>query len=142
MVFALAGHGEAVALAGEAHGEVGDVDGFLDFAPAFLEDLADFEAEEATEGIFVGAEFVADCADDEATLGGGDVAPFEECGVALGDGGVVGGGIIEGDGGDGGAVDRALASVDARGGETLGVEARVRGDAELLEELLGHIGKL
>ncbi len=107
-----------------------------------MEDLADFEAEQATEGIFVGAEFVANCANDEATLGSGDFTPFEECCVAACDGGVVRSGIIEGDGGDGCAVDRALAGVDARGGETLGVEARVRGDAELLEELMGHIGKL
>ena len=139
VAFALAGHGEAVKLAREAHSEVGDVDSFLNFAPAFLENLADFEAEEATEGVFVGAEFIADCADEEAALWGGDFAPVEECGVTASDRGVVAGGVIEGDSGDGGTVDCALACVHAVGREACGGEARVVGVAELGEELRGLV---
>lgn len=45
-----AGHGDAAELAGEPDGQVGDVDGLLDFTLAFGADLADFEGDEFAEG--------------------------------------------------------------------------------------------
>ena len=75
---ALAVHGEAVELAGEADGEIGDVDHLLHFALAFGQDFAHFEADEGAEVVFVGAEFVGDLAHDFAAFGCGRHAPFEE----------------------------------------------------------------
>jgi hypothetical protein len=68
-------HGEAVELAGEADGEVGDVDHLLDFSSAFGEDFAGFEGDEGTEIVLGFTEGVADFADDVAAARGGRVAP-------------------------------------------------------------------
>ena len=73
---AFGGDGQAVELAGEACGEVADVDHFLDFAEGFLFYFADFEGDEVGEVGFAFAEFEAEAADEFAALGGGDEAPF------------------------------------------------------------------
>ena len=86
MLGAFGGNGEAGELAGEASGEGADVDHLLDFAVAFGEELAGFDGDESSEGFDVGAELFAEEADEFAALWGGDVAPFEEGGVGLGDG--------------------------------------------------------
>lgn len=72
---AFAGHGEAVELAREADGKVGDVDHLLDFALCFGENFAGFEGDEGGEVVERGAEGVGDFAEDETAAGGGVVAP-------------------------------------------------------------------
>jgi hypothetical protein len=72
VAWALAGHGDAVELAREADGEVGDVDRLLHLAEALGADLADLERDERAERV-LGAELVADGADDLAAHGRGDL---------------------------------------------------------------------
>ena len=74
----LGSDGEAVELAGEADGEVADVDHLLHFAFAFGEDLAGFEGDEAPEVALGVAQGVAELADDLAAFGGGDELPLLE----------------------------------------------------------------
>ena len=92
MAGALAVHGEAVKLAREADGEIGDIDHLLHFAQAFGQDLAHLERDQRAQFLLMGAQFVADFAHDLAALGSGHHAPFEEgFGGARHDGFVIGG---------------------------------------------------
>ena len=75
---ALAVHGEAVELAREADGEIGDVDHLLHFAQAFGQDLAHLERNERAQILLMSAQFIADLAHDVAAFGGGHHAPFEK----------------------------------------------------------------
>ena len=75
---ALAVHGEAVKLAREADGEIGDIDHLLHFAQAFGQDLAHLERDQRAQFLLMGAQLVADFAHDIAALGRGHHTPFEE----------------------------------------------------------------
>src|SRR5271157_813600 len=69
---------QAVELPGEADREVGDVDHLLDFTLAFRKDLAHLECDERAEVVKVFPQFIADGADNEAALGGGEHSPASE----------------------------------------------------------------
>lgn len=84
VVLSFAGDGEAVELARDSDGEIADVDHLLDFAAAFFEDLAAFEADEGGEVFFVLAKFVSELPDELASFGTWDIAPGAECLYALG----------------------------------------------------------
>ncbi len=72
---AFAGDRAAIELAAEADGEVADVDDFLDFAAGFGGDFADFQRDECRQVAEMGADEVAETADQFAAGGGGGVAP-------------------------------------------------------------------
>ena len=68
MAGALAVHGEAVELAREADGEIGDVDHLLHLAEALGQDLAHFERDQRAQVLLVRAQLVADLAHDVAAF--------------------------------------------------------------------------
>src|ERR1017187_6494328 len=75
---ALAVHGEAVKLAREADGEIGDIDHFLHFTQAFGQDLAHLQGDESAQVPLMGAQLIADLAHDFAALGSRHHAPFDK----------------------------------------------------------------
>ena len=128
VVGALGGDGEAADGAGEADGVDADVDHLLDLAAAFGEDFAGFEGDEAAERVEVGAELLAEEADELAAAGHGDLTPVEEGLVSGSDDGVRvwdDGDVGEEFAGDGSACGEGAA------GELGG------GDAEVEEEVTG-----
>ena len=71
-------HREAVELAGQTDGEVGDVDHLLDLALALGVDLAHLQRDQRAERLLVLAQRIADAPDVLATLRGGQHAPLFE----------------------------------------------------------------
>jgi hypothetical protein len=140
----LAGHGQAVELAGEADGEVGDVDGLLDLADALGPDLADLEGDQLAQGFEVLAELIADGPDDLASDGGGDAAPAVKARGGEGHGLLVGVGGVESHAGDGAAGGRVLAEDDAPLGrlvpDRLKDHAFVRVEPQLSKQVRTHGG--
>ncbi|MCA9991754.1 MAG: hypothetical protein KDE29_12220 [Anaerolineales bacterium] len=118
---ALGGHGQAVELARESHGKVGDVDHLLHFAVPFGADFAHFQADQVAQRLLVLAQGAAQVADEQAALRGGPLAPLLEAGLGLAHDLVVlgGGGLADaGDGLAGGGVG-ADEFVPGRGGEPI-----------------------
>ena len=77
MVFrAFTAHCNAVELAGQAEGEVADIDHFLDFAETFGEDFATFYGDKFAKIIFGSAEFFTEQADKLTTHRCGGFSPF------------------------------------------------------------------
>src|SRR5208282_6056018 len=136
MLGALGRDGEAVELAGEADGEVADVNHLLHFAFAFGEDLAGFECDEAPEIGFGVAQGVAELADNLAAFGGGDELPLLEGRLGAASGAFV---FLRGGSADGGkeaAVNRRKAWQGLPAAQPLAAEdAGVIGaEAEFLEQ--------
>jgi len=75
---AFGGDGQAVKLAGEADGEVADVDHFLDLAKGFLVDFADLESDQFRKCGFALAKFYSKSSHQFAALGSGDETPLQE----------------------------------------------------------------
>ena len=136
MLGALGGDGQAVELAGEADGEVADVNHLLHFAFAFGEDFAGLECDEAPEVAFGVAQGVAELADDFAAFGGGDELPLLEGFLGAAGGAFV---FVRGGGADGGedaAVNgrkarQGLAAAQPLAAEDAGV---IGAEAEFLEQ--------
>ena len=126
------GDRQAVELTGETDREIADVDHFLHFAETFGRDLAGFDGDEAAEIGLMGAQFLAEQADQFAALRGGNQAPGAECCVGLFDlGGGFGGGIrLE-------AADLLAGNRAERGHVATGVERLL--DAELFEKCCGFL---
>ena len=84
---AFRGDAQAVELARQANGEVADVDHLLNFAVAFLDRLAAFQRDQLAQSLLVGAQLLAQQADQLAAPGSGDQTPCLEgfgCGGDLG----------------------------------------------------------
>ena len=143
VVGAFAGEDLAGELAGEADGEVGDIDGLLDLAEPFGADLAHFEREELAEGFLQGAELIADSADEVPPDGRGDHAPGFERFERLGDDGVGAGRVVEAGAAEdftrGGRAADDGTGVGGRVGGRVGDEAGIVGYAEGFEEVAGHV---
>ena len=75
---ALAVHSEAVQLPGKPDGEVGDVDGLLNFTLPFGANLPDFQRHQRTEVFLAGAQRFPHLAHDFASFGGGFHPPAVE----------------------------------------------------------------
>ena len=87
--------GQAVELAGQADGEVANVDHLLHLALAFRGDLADLDGDQLAEIGLGGAQLLPQQAHQLATPWGWDAAPGAEGGIGGGDGGIdVGGGDL------------------------------------------------
>ena len=83
---ALGGDGEAVQLAGQADGEVADVDHLLHLAEALGADLAGLDGDQGAEVVLVFAQQLAELADELAAHGGRDRPPVLKGLVRGGDG--------------------------------------------------------
>ena len=118
---ALGGDGEAVELAGEADGEVADVDHLLDLAEPLGGDLAGLEGDEAAEIVLGGAQFLAEEAHELAAPRRGDFPPRLEGLMGRGDGLA-------------GLLRRGL----AQGRQNLAGDGRARGMTAIGERGVGH----
>ncbi len=134
---ALGGDGQAVQLARQAHGEVADVDHFLDLAFALGQDLAGFQADQAAQFALVLAQHFAEQAQQLAAARRRHVAPGQAGLAGAGDGRVGLRHRVLVDLGQLGAVDRA-AGDERAAGQGRGVEA------ECAQDVLGrvHTGSL
>jgi hypothetical protein len=105
----LRGHRLAVELAGEAHGEVADVDHLLDLTARLGGDLSDLEADQCGQVVLVDGQQLAQSLDQGASGRSGNCAPFEERRVRTRDTVVDGGALDPGQVGE-------MLTVDGRGG--------------------------
>jgi hypothetical protein len=129
----LRGDGQAVELAGEADGEVADVDHLLHFAQAFLQDLAGLDRDQPTQLGLVGAQLLAEQAHQLAAARARHGAPVQEgVGRALDRGVDIGFGML-GQAGDLGAVDRRPDDQRAAG-QGVGIEPEAADEIVQLHE--------
>ena len=119
--------GQAVELARQADGEVADVDHLLNFAVAFLDRLAAFQRDQLAQSLLVGAQLLAQQADQLAAPGGGDQTPCLEGFGGGGDLGVGRLGRVVLEAGDLRPVDRAAHDAGASL-KQVGVQVQVGGD--------------
>ncbi len=134
---ALGGDGQAVQLARQAHGEIADVDHFLNFAFAFGDDLAGFQADQAAQFALVLAQRFAKQAQQLAAARSRHIAPRQAGLARAGDGGMGLGDRVLVDLGQFGAIDRAARAQRAAG-------ERFRVQPERAQDVLGsvHAGSL
>ncbi len=129
---ALGGDGQAVQLTRQADGEIADVDHFLNFAQAFLGNLAGFDRNQLAKVGLVLTQHLAKQAHQLATARGRHAAPSFEGAVGLIDAGSGLGLAKQFHRGDLAAVDRRVYRVVA-----LGVS--LSGNAKALEQSSNHL---
>ena len=78
-------HGEAIELAGKAHGKIADVDHLLDFAETLDPNLPHFQGDEFAQRLLIFAQQVPQVADHLAALGRWQAAPLLEGMLRRGD---------------------------------------------------------
>ena len=138
---ALAGHGEAVELPGQAHGEVADVDHLLDLAQALAQGLAHLQGHQLGQGRLVPAQLIAQGLHHLAPLGRRHLLPGRKGAMAARQDGVE---LRRGHvhhGGQGGAIDGGphqlgLAAADPLPGEPARIDFL---DAQRLQDCLHEV---
>ena len=139
----LAGHGEAVELAGEADGEVADVDHLLDLAQALPQGLAHLQGHQPGQGLLVPAQLVAEGLHHLAPLGGRHQPPAQPGLVAAGEDGLE---LLRGDVHDraqglpvhGGDHRLRLAAAQPLPGEAAGVLEAIQESGVKMSKGIGH----